>query len=96
MRIGWLEDTMETREALAGIARGVELTAVGCPFFNRCPAAVEGTCDKYAPPERNDGEGHVIACHLSIEELNEYGDQPQEILHGYEKVDPADKPGAHV
>ncbi|MFQ5467908.1 MAG: hypothetical protein ACE5DS_07210 [Kiloniellaceae bacterium] len=39
---------MDTREAMAGIARAVEVAAVGCPFFNRCPLAVEGTCDREA------------------------------------------------
>ena len=44
MRIGWLEDTMKKREMAVGIARGVEITAKGCPFYNRCPLAIEGTC----------------------------------------------------
>ena len=72
MRVGWLEDTMGTREALAGISRGVKLTAVGCPFFDRCPVAIEGTCDKIDPPARQDagGHGHVIECHREIEELS--------------------------
>ena len=33
LRQGWLEDVMKTRAALAGIARAVEITDVGCPFF---------------------------------------------------------------
>ncbi len=37
MRIGWLEDTMQKREMAVGISRGVEMTSVGCPFYNRCP-----------------------------------------------------------
>ena len=41
MRVGWLEETMEKREALAGIARGVTITEVGCPFFDRCPVSIE-------------------------------------------------------
>ncbi|MDH3375873.1 MAG: ABC transporter ATP-binding protein, partial [Gammaproteobacteria bacterium] len=35
LRIGWLEDTMQKREMAVGIAKGVEITAVGCPFYNR-------------------------------------------------------------
>jgi oligopeptide/dipeptide ABC transporter ATP-binding protein len=38
LRQGWLEDVMNTRAALAGIARAVEITDVGCPFYPRCPA----------------------------------------------------------
>ena len=72
MRVGWLEETMETQEALAGISRGVTLTDVGCPFFARCPLAIEGTCDKIDPPARLDphGAGHVIECHREVDELS--------------------------
>ncbi|MEO0619939.1 MAG: ABC transporter ATP-binding protein [Pseudomonadota bacterium] len=68
MRVGWLEDIMDTQEALAGISRGVELGRVGCPFFNRCPVAINGTCDTTVPPNRTNG-GHVIACHLELDQL---------------------------
>ena len=68
LRVGWLEETTQTREALAGISRGVKLTAIGCPFFERCPLAIPGTCDKIDPPDRADGS-HVIACHQEIGEL---------------------------
>ena len=71
MRIGWLEDTMKTQEALAGISRGVKITKVGCPFFERCPLAIEGTCDQVDPPKREDphGHGHIIECHREVAEL---------------------------
>lgn len=71
MRIGWLEESMETKEALAGISRGVKLTKVGCPFFDRCPLAIPGTCDTVDPPRRldDDGHGHVIECHRELSEL---------------------------
>jgi len=87
LRIGWLEDTMATREAAVGIARGVELTSVGCPFFNRCPLGIEdGTCEKENPPLRQPAEGHVIACHVELEQVIESEDKPQKILKGYEQV----------
>lgn len=71
MRVGWLEESSQTREALAGISRGVKLTKVGCPFFERCPLAIPGTCDVVDPPRREDqnGHGHVIECHREISEL---------------------------
>ncbi len=86
MRIGWLEDTMQTREAAAGIARGVEITDIGCPFFNRCPLAIDGVCDREAPPIREDTPGHQIACHQTLEEVEDSEAKPQKILHGYEKA----------
>ncbi len=66
MRIGWLEDTMVTREATAGTARDVENTAFGCAFFNRCPLAMDGVCDRQTPPIREHTPGHQIACHLNL------------------------------
>ena len=69
LRIGWLEETMQTQEAQAGIDRVVTLTEVGCPFFDRCPLAIEGTCDRETPPIRDLGGGHTIECHRSQEEF---------------------------
>ena len=71
LRVGWLEETMQRRETLAGISRGVTMTDVGCPFFDRCPVAIEGTCDKVDPPQRYDphGHGHHIECHRELTEL---------------------------
>ncbi len=86
LRIGWLEDTMQKREMAVGIARGVEITAVGCPFYNRCPMAIDGTCDVESVPIRELENGHQISCHLTIEQLEEAERHAQMILHGYEKV----------
>ena len=69
LRIGWLEEAMQTQEAQAGIDRVVTLTEVGCPFFDRCPLAIEGTCDRETPPIRDLGGGHTIECHRSQEEF---------------------------
>lgn len=68
-RVGWLEDTMVRQEATAGISGQVKLTDVGCPFFERCPMAIEGTCDKQNPPRRIDKNNHVIECHRELSEL---------------------------
>ena len=65
LRVGWLEETMETQEAKAGIDRVVRITETGCPFFDRCPIKIEGTCDKEIPPIRNFGDNHQIECHRS-------------------------------
>jgi peptide/nickel transport system ATP-binding protein len=69
LRVGWLEEAMETREAKAGIDRVVTLTETGCPFFDRCPLSIEDTCIRKNPPIRNLGEGHTIECHRSEEEF---------------------------
>jgi len=69
LRVGWLEETMQTQEAQAGIDRVVQLTEIGCPFFDRCPLAIEGTCDRETAPIRDLGDGHMIECHRSEEEF---------------------------
>jgi peptide/nickel transport system ATP-binding protein len=86
MRIGWLEDTMQKREMAVGIARGVEITRIGCPFYNRCPMAIEGTCEVDTPPILKLKDGHEISCHLTIEQLQDAERDTQKILHGFEKV----------
>ncbi|MGC6485087.1 MAG: ABC transporter ATP-binding protein, partial [Candidatus Puniceispirillales bacterium] len=68
-RVGWLEETMEKQEAATGISGQVQLTEVGCPFFDRCPLAIAGTCDTTAPPRRVDQNKHVIECHRELKEL---------------------------
>ncbi len=92
MRIGWLEDTMKKREMAVGIARGVEITAKGCPFYNRCPLAIEGTCQTVVPPTLNLENGHQISCHLTLEQLEEAEADAQKILLGYEKLGQEDAP----
>jgi peptide/nickel transport system ATP-binding protein len=42
----------------------VTLTKKGCPFFDRCPLAIKGTCDEQTPPVRRLANNHSIECHL--------------------------------
>ena len=91
MRIGWLEDTMKKREMSVGIARGVEITAKGCPFYNRCPLGIEGTCEEVVPPLLKLEDGHEIACHLTLDQLHAAESESQKILHGFEKVGEKDQ-----
>jgi len=62
---------MNKREMAVGIAKGVEITATGCPFFNRCPVGIEGTCDTKVAPIRELKDGHQISCHLTVDELTQ-------------------------
>ena len=86
LRIGWLEDTMQKREMAVGIAKDVEITAVGCPFYNRCPMGIEGTCEKQSPPIRVLENNHQIACHQTVEQLEEAERDTQKILRGHERL----------
>ncbi|WP_406857878.1 ABC transporter ATP-binding protein [Alsobacter sp. KACC 23698] len=41
----------------------------GCRFAARCPRKIGDICDTTPPPDRDAGGGHLIACHIPIEEL---------------------------
>ena len=69
LRTDWLDEVVATRETLTGIAGRVEMTEVGCPFFNRCPLAIESVCDRQTPPLRRIVGGHKVACHREVDEL---------------------------
>ncbi len=86
LRIGWLEDTMQKREMAVGIAKGVEITAVGCPFYNRCPMGIENTCDVQNPPIRVLKDNHRISCHQTVEDLEAAELETQQILRGFEQL----------
>jgi len=88
LRVGWLEETMQKREMAVGIARGVEITDTGCPFYNRCPIAIDGTCNTETAPTQEPHPDHFISCHRSMEEIEAAENAPQQVLHGFEKADP--------
>ncbi|MGI9488495.1 MAG: dipeptide ABC transporter ATP-binding protein [Geminicoccaceae bacterium] len=41
----------------------------GCPFQTRCPRKVGRICEEEAPPLRNFKNGHQLACHIDVAEL---------------------------
>jgi len=54
---------------LAGNLPSVMDPPKGCPFCTRCPRRIGSICDEQPPPEREVSPGHVIACHIPVEEL---------------------------
>lgn len=71
LRQGWLEEVMATRAAGPELDEMLPGPATSCPFYHRCPLAIEGVCDKQEVPIREPASGHRIACHRDIEELAE-------------------------
>ena len=69
MKLDWLEKTLSTREAQAGIAREVKITERGCPFAERCPVAIPEICVRDRPPLQTPASGHVFACQHTPEML---------------------------
>jgi peptide/nickel transport system ATP-binding protein len=41
----------------------------GCPFQRRCPVKCGAICETETPPAREAGDGHVIRCHIPLDEL---------------------------
>ncbi|GAB4570733.1 MAG: dipeptide ABC transporter ATP-binding protein [Anaerolineae bacterium] len=41
----------------------------GCPFHTRCPRKIGLICEQESPPVRDAGDGHLIRCHITVEEL---------------------------
>jgi peptide/nickel transport system ATP-binding protein len=41
----------------------------GCRFVSRCPRKLGAICEAEPPPLRDDGAGHLIFCHIPLEEL---------------------------
>lgn len=43
--------------------------AHGCPFQRRCPRHVGAICDEETPPWQMSSAGHLIRCHIPLDEL---------------------------
>lgn len=69
MRQGWLEEIRATETAQLAAASVVDIAAKGCPFHQRCPVAIAGTCDTGKPPVRTAADGHTIYCHHDVDAL---------------------------
>jgi peptide/nickel transport system ATP-binding protein len=50
----------------------------GCRFATRCPRKVGKVCDDEPPPLRDDGNGHLIFCHIPLDRLR----APEPICQG--------------
>ena len=54
---------------LEGVLPSVLDPPVGCPFHTRCPRKIGKICEDERPPQLQAGDGHVIACHIPMDEL---------------------------
>ncbi|WP_122669564.1 ABC transporter ATP-binding protein [Pseudomonas viridiflava] len=68
LRQGWLESCGVTSGKLPPISAPVNNREL-CTFLNRCPARIEGLCNKTAPGRRRIAGGSEILCHRDSDEL---------------------------
>ena len=64
------DTSVEKRQiVLEGNLPSVLNPPAGCPFATRCPRKLGSICDEERPPEQEVAPGHMIACHISRDEL---------------------------
>ncbi len=61
----------KTRIILEGNLPSVTNPPSGCVFNTRCPRKIGSVCETEVPPVVEPTPGHQIACHLSMEELQQ-------------------------
>jgi peptide/nickel transport system ATP-binding protein len=72
LKVGWMEDIENSRDIGVGEAREIPFRDQGCPYYHRCPVAIETECPTKTPPRRyNDADdNHFCSCWHSFKELS--------------------------
>lgn len=60
-----------TRIRLSGELPSASDPPSGCVFNTRCPRKIGEICERIEPPEADAGGGHLIRCHIPLNELRE-------------------------
>jgi peptide/nickel transport system ATP-binding protein len=61
----------QTQIRLEGSVPSAANPPSGCPFQTRCPRKIGSICEQEFPPLQDAGNGHMIRCHIPMEELRE-------------------------
>jgi peptide/nickel transport system ATP-binding protein len=64
-----VDGTLRQRIELKGEIPSPANPPSGCVFHTRCHRAIEGLCAATEPPVVDIGSGHLIRCHLPVDEL---------------------------
>jgi peptide/nickel transport system ATP-binding protein len=73
-----VEGEPSTRIRLEGEIPSASAPPAGCVFHTRCPRFIAGVCEVEVPPLVEVEPGHMMACHIPIEELRVLQRPPQE------------------
>jgi peptide/nickel transport system ATP-binding protein len=76
-------DAPRTDLALRSESKAEANDGRGCPFKGRCHRKIGAICDAEFPPLRVAGSGHVVLCHLPVEQMPGGG------AHGAAPLSPA-------
>ena len=63
-------DALHSKVRLGGRVPSAVNPPSGCRFNTRCPVKIGPICEQQEPPQINMGDGHLIYCHHSPEELS--------------------------
>jgi peptide/nickel transport system ATP-binding protein len=63
----------------------------GCVFHTRCPRVIPGLCEITEPPLAEVEPGHLMKCHIPLEELRRLQAQRKELVVEEQSVGPVDE-----
>ena len=66
-------DVDQKRVQLGGTIPSPTNLPKGCPLATRCPRKIGEICDNVPPPVIDCGNGHRVACHIGLDELQNMG-----------------------
>ena len=81
LRQGWLEDVLGSGTAAEAVDRNALPGDAGCAFFNRCPLAIDGVCDRKRPPARKVAKDDVVYCHREVADLWDISAAKEKVGH---------------
>ncbi|RQH09917.1 ABC transporter ATP-binding protein [Paraburkholderia dinghuensis] len=65
----YTETLLAAQTSRASETNGARTSTAGCVFCARCPRRIGSVCDEQAPPFSGAGNGHLIRCHIPVDEL---------------------------
>jgi peptide/nickel transport system ATP-binding protein len=81
-----LDGEARTRIRLEGEIPSPANPPSGCVFHTRCPRMIQGLCEVTEPPLAEVEPGHLMSCHIPLEELRQLQRRHEEIVVGAEET----------
>ncbi len=81
-----LDGTPRTRIRLEGEVPSPSNPPSGCVFHTRCPRMIPGLCEVTEPPLAEVEPGHLMSCHIPLEELRRLQDRGGELIVAAEET----------